>query len=175
VRGHEGEQKTQETNQIPVIDPEGFVEQERVSVAEAKKQGANAVKKAGGDEEGEHSQDGPVNIESVARPRLDPGKSVIFKQEPRLEPEACDPIIKKVKAGLPNHHQAERDPEENEGRNINRPKGGGLQFRKEIFDGWHRQTAMDIYKFSEVNPTISFGSSQSDCGLPRVARARNYD
>jgi len=97
-----------------VVDPYGFLEKKSVSIAEEEQHGACAIEKSDGNEEGEYAKDRPVNVKSVPRPGMDPGKSVIFEQKAWLEPIVRDPVIAEVLRHMPHHKESESDPEKNQ-------------------------------------------------------------
>ena len=91
-----------------------FIQQKCVTEAEKKQGRAQAVEKTGRNKQPEHAQDCPVNIHPVARPRLDPGESIILEEKWRFNPLGRDPTMRVVPPNLPSHEKAECDSEKNQ-------------------------------------------------------------
>ena len=95
-----------------------LIEEEEVSVTQAKERGADAIEKTDGQEERENSEQNPVNIKSIAWPRLNPGKTGIFKEEGRVDPPSRNAMKRPNHLDHPEHDNAECDPEKNERRDV---------------------------------------------------------
>src|SRR5689334_10549572 len=97
------EKKTVKTNQIGVVDVAGFIEQKKIRVAQKHQRRADAVEKAQGHEQSEHTEHGPMNVKPVARPGMDPRETVIFKEKAWLDPVMKDRTVPEITADLPGH------------------------------------------------------------------------
>ena len=89
---HENQQKTEKADQVDVIYVPSLIEKKKVSVAQEKERGADAIEKANGHEQRENAEQNPVNVESVARPGMDPGEARVFKQKGGLDPPLRNPV-----------------------------------------------------------------------------------
>ena len=56
-----------------------LIEKKEIGVANEKERGADAIKEPRGNKQREKTHRGPMDVKSVARPEMDPGKSVIFE------------------------------------------------------------------------------------------------
>ena len=99
-----------------------LIEKEEVSVAEAKERGADAIEKTNGDEQREEPEQSPVNVESIAGPGMDPGKTRVLEQKGGLKPPLRNSIKRPNQLDHPEHEKAESDSEKNQRRNIDRRK-----------------------------------------------------
>jgi hypothetical protein len=110
-----------------VIYVPGFIQKKKIGVAQEQERCADAVKKSGDDEQPKDAEHGPMNIKPVTRPRMNPRKSVVLKQDPWLEPMKGNPTVSEIAADLPRYQNAKGDPKKEERRNIDRRKGAVLQ------------------------------------------------
>ena len=122
-------QEAEKTDQVVVIEICPFIQQKCVTEAEKKQGRAQAVEKTGRNKQPEHAQDCPVNIHPVARPRLDPGESIILEEKWRFNPLGRDPTMRVVPPNLPSHEKAECDSEKNQRGGVDRRERLLLQVR----------------------------------------------
>ena len=114
-----------------MIDVPGFIEQEKIGIAQKHQQRADAIQKSDGNEQCEEPEDCPMKIEPMSGPRMDPRKSVVFKQNSRLEPVRVNPPVLEVTADLPRHEKPERDSKKDQRRNVGRRKRALLHLVQE--------------------------------------------
>ena len=100
-----------------MIHVSAFIEKEKICITQTKKSGVEAVEKTNRNKKCEYAHYVPVDVESIPSPRVNPGKSVIFEQESRLDPGRGDLVAQNP--DFANHQQAEDDSKESERSNIN--------------------------------------------------------
>src|SRR6266446_4522487 len=111
MRRNENQQKTEKANEIPVICVAALIEQKEIAETEEEQHGADAIKKTNRNEQGEQAKCGPVNVEPISGPGMDPGEPGIFKQEMGINPPLRDPMIRPDPMHHPNHQKAKCDSE----------------------------------------------------------------
>ena len=110
---YEDQQEAKKANEIGMIYIPSLIEQKKVSVTEKKKNGAYSIEETRRYKQSEDAEQHPMNVKSIAGPRLDPGKSVILEQKLWLNPTLGDSTARGVPQRVPSHQQAERNPEKN--------------------------------------------------------------
>ena len=82
----EDKEKTEQPDEIEMIDVATLIEKEEISVAEKKEDRADAIKETNCDKKGENAKCDPMELEPKARPRFYPGKTGVLKQERSANP-----------------------------------------------------------------------------------------
>ena len=99
-----------------------LIEKKEIGMTETKEGGADAIEKADGQEQRENTQQNPMDVKSIAGPRLDPGKARVFEKKGRINPPSRDPVTEPNQLHHPKHDSAECDSEKNERRDVDRRK-----------------------------------------------------
>ena len=124
MRRNQSKKKTDQTNEIGVIDVVCFIEKEEISVTQAKQRRARPITETDRDEESENSQSDPMDVEPMTGPWMHPGEPVILKEETRLEPQPSKVNVREIIIAVPDEEAAKSDAEENDRSDINRRKSG---------------------------------------------------
>src|SRR5437588_9521429 len=100
--GKENEEQAKATHQVGVVYVLTFIEKEEIAAAEKKKHSADAIEKSGRYKSRQNAEHGPMSVKSIAGPGMNPGKSVVLEQKPRLNPIGGDLVTHHDNIG--HHH-----------------------------------------------------------------------
>jgi|HubBroStandDraft_6_1064221.scaffolds.fasta_scaffold441717_2 hypothetical protein len=92
MRRDKNQNETEQANEIIVVLVPSFIEKKDVGVAEEKKSRADSIEKTDHDEKRQNSEHDAVNVKTVTRPGVNPGKTIVFKKKVGFEPKRPDPI-----------------------------------------------------------------------------------
>ena len=114
MRWQETHQKTDQADQVEVIQITRLVQQEKICESEKKDGRGDAIKKTH-----HHTSSGQTEYEEVdvhpgPRPWLHPTESVVSKSESRFDEVTIDPTVSEVAIDFPQHDAAEEDTEEHQ-------------------------------------------------------------
>ncbi len=76
---NKNQEEPKQAHKVGVVYIPAFIEEKEVAAAQEKKRSANAVEKSNSDKHRQNPEQCPVNVESIARPGMNPGKSVILE------------------------------------------------------------------------------------------------
>ena len=122
MRRDQNKKKTEQTNEIGVIDIACFIEKEEISATQTKQRSARPIIETDRDEKSENFKSDPMEVEPMIGPWMHPGEPVIFKEEMRLEPQPSKVTVREIITAVPDEKAAKSDAEENDRSNINRLK-----------------------------------------------------
>lgn len=127
MRRNQSEQKTEKANQVCVIDVNCLFEKEEVGMAQAEQNGAQTVGETNRHEKSENPGSDPMHVEPLPRPGMDPGESVIFEEQPWLQPVGRNVSPDEVNAVVPDEEDTKDNPKEDDRPDIDRRKSAGLE------------------------------------------------
>ena len=114
MRWQETHQKTDQTDQVEVIQITRLVQQEKICESKKKDVRGDAIKKTY-----HHTSSGQTEYEEVdvhpgPWPWLHPTETVVSESESRFNEVTRDPAVTEVAIDLPQHDAAEEDAEEHQ-------------------------------------------------------------
>ena len=79
VGRNENQEEPKKAHQVGVVYIPAFIEKKEIAAAEEKKHGANAIEKSGSYKCRQDAEHGPMNVDSIAGPEMNPGKPVVLE------------------------------------------------------------------------------------------------